>query len=629
MAHESFEDQETASLMNKWFVNIKVDREERPDLDSIYMQALTSMTGSGGWPMSVFLTPDLKPFYAGTYFPPVARYNLPSFRQVLISIAQTWKDEREKIIDSGEQITQLLENSYNSRQNGSLDTEDVLTSAVQSLVQTYDWDEGGWGTAPKFPQAMSLDFLLTYGVLKIERSDELVALVSHNLKAISRGGMYDVVGGGFSRYSTDATWHIPHFEKMLYDNTLLAKVFLHTWLLTKDPYFESIVIETLDFVARELSQPEGGFYSSLDADSEGIEGKYYVWEYSEIENALGQDFELYKHAYGIHPRGNWEGRIVLQRSLDDPALAARLNIERGEVSRRITDCNRRLLAHRSQKIRPNTDTKVLCAWNGLVISTLSQAARFLKDENKARYYLELATRSAEFILTHLYSDGSLHRSWRDGRLTNEVFLEDYAALIISLIDLYQADYNIKWFSKAELLFNEMLVKFTDPGGGFYDVSINSPFLLTKPKDLQDNATPSGNALACAALLQMSALTGNLDYLSLAEKALSITAVQAKRYPHSFSYWLSNFAIFSDPLKTLVILRTASDQSFSGFKALINSTYHPDMVVAVSSYPPLESSPPITLDRKPLNQRTTAYFCENFSCRMPVNNVEELIKQIKK
>ena len=629
MAHESFEDPEIASLMNAGFVNIKVDREERPDLDSIYMQAVTSMTGSGGWPMSVFLTPDLKPFYAGTYFPPVARYNLPSFRQVLTSISQSWIEDREKITNSGEHITQSLDNRHQNQQVESVLPANILDGAVQSLVDTYDWDGGGWGSAPKFPHAMSLDFLLSFGASRKERGLELGNLVSHNLKAISRGGMYDVVGGGFSRYSTDATWHIPHFEKMLYDNALLAKVYLHAWQLTKDPFFEIIVTETLDFISRELSHSEGGFYSSLDADSEGVEGKFYAWEYFEIEKVLGPDFELYKQAFGLLVNGNWEGKIILQRSLDDATLAARFNIERSEISNRIAKCNRKLLAIRAERIRPNTDDKILCSWNGLMISTLAQAARFLEDKKKANNYLRMATRSADFILTHLYTDGGLHRSWRDGRVINEVFLEDYASIILALIDLYQVDYNVSWFSKAVLLFNEMRRKFEDPVGGFYDVPSDSSLLIIKPKDLQDNATPSGNALACAVLLKMAALTGNPDYSSLAEKALSIAAVQTKRYPHSFSYWLSNFAVFSSPMKTLVVVRNKDDQSFKDFETLINSNLDPELVVAVTSHPPLESSPPITLDRKLLNGRTTAYYCENFTCRKPVDNVEELFQQIKK
>ncbi len=629
MAHESFEDPEIASLMNAGFVNIKVDREERPDLDSIYMQAVTSMTGSGGWPMSVFLTPDLKPFFAGTYFPPVARYNLPSFRQVLVSISRSWIDDREKITNSGEHITRLLDNRHQNEQVESVLPAKILDGAVQSLVDTYDWDGGGWRSAPKFPQAMSLDFLLSYGALRKERSTELRKLVSHNLKAISRGGMYDVVGGGFSRYSTDTAWHIPHFEKMLYDNALLAKVYLHAWQLTQDPSFEIIVTETLEFIFRELSQSEGGFYSSLDADSEGVEGKFYVWEYSEIEKVLGPDFELFKQAFGLRVNGNWEGKIILQRSLDDPTLAARFNIERSEISERIAKCNHKLLAIRAERIHPNTDDKILCSWNGLMISTLAQAARFLEDKKKSNNYLRVATRSMEFIFTHLYTDGGLHRSWRDGRVINEVFLEDYASIILALIDLYQADYNVSWFSQAVLLCNEMLRKFMDPVGGFYDVPSDSSLLIFKPKDLQDNATPSGNALACAVLLKMAALTGKTDYLMFAEKGLSIAAEQTKQYPHSYSFWLSNFAIFSSPMKTLVVIGNKDDQSFKDFETLINSNFDPELVVAVTSHPPLESSPPITLDRKLLNGRTTAYYCENFTCRKPVDNVEELLQQIKK
>src|SRR5687768_11854749 len=366
MAHESFEDEETAAFMNEHFVNIKVDREERPDLDAIYMQATVAMTGSGGWPMSVFLTPDLKPFYTGTYFPPVQRYNMPSFRDILAGIARAWKEEPEEITRVGGQVASHLQQALASDQMSETTfSQEQLSGVVKALVDSYDWGNGGWGTAPKFPQPMTIEFLLRRHIVGDE---DALKIAVHALKAMARGGMYDVVGGGFSRYSVDNFWRVPHFEKMLYDNAQLARAYLHAWQVTKDLHFKQIVTETLEFVARELTHPAGGFYSSLDADSEGEEGKFYVWSREEIRDVLGEDAEFFEAAYAVSERGNWEGKTVLQRALDDASLAARFKIEPKAVPAKLADSNSKLLAARASRIRPGTDDKVLTAWNGLMLA---------------------------------------------------------------------------------------------------------------------------------------------------------------------------------------------------------------------------------------------------------------------
>src|SRR5215213_9237047 len=415
MAHESFEDEETAAFMNEHFVNIKVDREERPDIDAIYMQATVAMTGSGGWPMSVFLTPELKPFYTGTYFPPVQRYNMPAFKDLLAGIARAWQEEPEEITRVSGQVSSHLQQALSSDQDHNTTfAQEHLDAAVKALVDSYDWGYGGWGAAPKFPQPMTIEFLLR----RYAAGDEnALKPAIHLLNTMSRGGMYDVVGGGFSRYSVDNFWRVPHFEKMLYDNAQLARAYLHAWQITRDPQFKQIVTETLEFVGRELTHPAGGFYSSLDADSEGEEGKFYVWTLDEIREVLGNDSEFFEAAYAVSERGNWEGKTLLQRALDDASLAARFRLDPKEVRARLTDSHSRLLAARSSRIRPGTDDKVLTAWNGLMLATAAEAARAIDEPELKHKYLVMATRNADFLMDALRLDGKLKRSWRQGKST--------------------------------------------------------------------------------------------------------------------------------------------------------------------------------------------------------------------
>ncbi len=534
MAHESFEDPETAAFMNEHFINIKVDREERPDIDGIYMQTVVAMTGSGGWPMSVFLAPDLKPFYSGTYFPPVRRYNMPAFMEVLIGLANAWENDRSQIDEVGEKITAHLQHQNRTEQGGLL-IHEHFDAIAKSMTDSYDWGYGGWGSAPKFPQAMALEFLLQHAALT--HQPEHHKLITHCLHAMSRGGMYDVVGGGFSRYSTDNFWRVPHFEKMLYDNALLVRAYLHAWQVTKEPAFKRVVEETLDFVQRELTQEQGGFYSSLDADSEGVEGKFYVWTLDEIRDTLQEDSEFFEAAYGISSKGNWEGQTVLQRVLDDSSLAVRFKIAPETVPVKLAESHSRLLAVRAERVRPGTDDKIITAWNGLMLAAFAEAAQVFGDDLSRHYHI-VATRNAEFLLTALRPEGQLRRAWRDGTTTDAVFLEDYAALILGLIELYQTDFNNKWFTFAVELADEMIEKFSDPDGGFFDTPHDGEALFIRPKDIADNATPSGNALACEALLKLAAFTDNGKYRDLAEQTLAIASDSALRYPLGFARWLS-------------------------------------------------------------------------------------------
>jgi len=640
MAHESFEDNETAAFMNEHFVNIKVDREERPDLDAIYMQATTAMTGSGGWPMSVFLTPDLQPFYAGTYFPPVARYNMPSFKDVLSGLANAWQNERAEVTKVGGQVTAHLQSALQSRASNFSLAPQHLEAITQAIVENYDWGYGGWGPAPKFPQPMTIEFLLHHAMRSslplVERQEVKASL--HALQVMARGGMYDVVGGGFSRYSTDNFWRVPHYEKMLYDNAQLVRAYLHAWQLTGEPFYRRIVEETLDFVMRELTHPEGGFYSSLDADSEGVEGKYYVWTLDQIESALGAKSEFFVAAYGVSGKGNWEGKTVLQRALDDSSLAARFGLDPEIVPAQLAECHRRLLAAREGRVRPGTDDKVLTAWNGLMLAAFAEASRVVarsevtKQSSRQAYgfprndvYYKMATRNANFLLNALRPDGKLYRSWRDGQVTQEVFLEDYAALILGLLELYQTDFDNRWSSAAVELADEMIQRFSDPAGGFFDTPDDGESLLVRPKDIQDNATPSGNALACEALLKLAAFTDKGEYRDRAEQSLWLVSEYALKYPTGFARWLSAVDFAHGPVKQVAIL--GEGEAAEALIQAVRSAYRPNVIIAASSYPPADGSPALLHDRPLVDGRPAAYVCEGFVCRQPVTDVDALLKQL--
>lgn len=621
MAHESFEDPDTAAFMNEHFINIKVDREERPDLDSIYMQAVVAMTGSGGWPMSIFLAPDLKPFYAGTYFPPARRYNMPAFKDVLSGIQNAWSSERSEIEKVGNQIIDHLQGQNKPGENASLSRRqlDVIADAIQA---SYDWGFGGWGDAPKFPQPMLLEFLLHHSM--VHGRQEYVDLIKHNLHAMARGGMYDVVGGGFARYSTDQFWRVPHFEKMLYDNALLVPAYLHAWQVTREPAFKRIVHETLDFVIREMTHEQGGFLSSLDADSEGEEGKFYVWSLDEIRAVLKSDSEFFEAAYGITIKGNWEGKTVLQRTLDDSSLAARFKLALETVPAKLTELHARLLTARAARIRPGTDDKILTAWNGLMLSAFAVSARVFDNQD----YLNAATRNADFLLSNLLPGAKLCRAWRNGKATDQVFLEDHAALILGLLELYQTDFDNRWFAAALKLADEMIEKFSDPNGGFFDTPKDGELLLFRPKDIQDNATPSGNALACEALLKLAAFTDEGKYRDLAEKSLTLIADHVSRYPLGFARWLSAAEIALGNTRQAAILGEAGEEMFERMIKYTRQEYRPGLVVAASSIPVPKDAPALLNDRVLLNNRPTAFVCEGFVCKQPTNDFEKFKAQLK-
>jgi len=617
MAHESFEDVTIAQQMNQHFINIKVDREERPDLDGIYMSAVVAFTGQGGWPMSVFLTPDLIPFFGGTYFPPQPRHGLPSFHEILLSLADYWQNQRDEIVQSGQRIlAALLQQKTGNALGGNL-TDSTLQQASQTLLQSYDRQHGGWGRAPKFPQPMALEFLLRRHVAGDEQA---LSIVKHALNAMSQGGMYDLVGGGFARYATDANWLVPHFEKMLYDNAQLARVYLHAWQVSGVPGYRRVVQETLDFVQREMLAPEGGFYSSLDADSEWEEGKFYVWTLDEIRAALGGQDQFFEHAYGLTPEGNWESKIILRKMVADSSLAERFGIPVEEIPRQLAQRHDRLLTAREKRVRPGTDDKVLTAWNGLMLATFAEAARVL-DNNT---YLNVAQRNADFLLSALRQDGRLQRAWRQGRANQPAFLEDYAALILGLLELYQSDFNPRWFMAAESLTSEMISQFHDPDGGFFDTSQDAEYLLFRPKELQDNAVPSGNALAAEALLKMAAFSENPDWRERAEQSFSLVTGWLAKYPTGFGHWLCAADFALQPTKQFALIGDLkeNDSQMSEFLHVIRGTFRPHIVVAAAGLPLPPGSPALLLNRPQLDGKPTAYVCKGFVCQRPVVSEEE-------
>jgi uncharacterized protein YyaL (SSP411 family) len=586
------------------------------------MSAVVAITGQGGWPMSVFLTPDGQPFFGGTYFPPVRRYDMPAFREVLESVHNVWSKDRGQILESSRQISDHLKSSADTG-NAPPDLQpDILEKASMALAQAYDWKFGGWGSAPKFPQPMTIEFLLRRASLGDRFALEIA---EHALQAMIRGGMYDLVGGGFSRYSTDNTWHTPHFEKMLYDNALLSQAYLHAYLITRAPTYRRVCQETLDFIVRELADPEGGFYSSLDADSEGQEGKYYLWKPAEIEAAIPdpQDARWLIDAYHVSESGNFEGSNILARSQDDATLAERDGVSATAIVDRFSRLHGQLLRARQDRVRPATDDKVLVAWNALAMISFAEAGRYLNRPD----YVDMAIRNAGFLIRALHPSDRLLRSWRLGQAQHNACLEDYAALILALLSTYQSNPQNRWYEAAVNLSNEMLAHFTDPSGGFYDTRDDQELLFTRPKDLQDNALPCGNSLAAMSLLQLSAYSGQSALRQRAEDMLRFIQAWCVRYPTAFANWLCAIDFGLNPVSEVALLAPATQPEITAFSEVLWGKYRPRLVSASSTLPLPESAPPLLFDRPLMDNLPTAYVCHSFVCKKPVNNPDEFRSQL--
>lgn len=626
MERESFEDQATADILNQHFISIKVDREERPDLDGIYMAAVVAMSQQGGWPMSVFLTPDLKPFFGGTYFPPVARHGLPAFREVLTAVHAAWTQEREKVLHVAEHIIDEIRHNNILRLNFQpMLKPEILAEALGELLSSYDWAYGGWGRAPKFPQPMLLDFLLLHGASGSQGSLDAVL---HALDAMSRGGMYDVIGGGFHRYSTDSGWLVPHFEKMLYDNAQLALTYLRAYLLTGEERFRLICEQTLDFILREMRHPQGGFYSSIDADSAGSEGQFYTWEHDELSKIVTStdEWEILRASYEVPQQGNFNGRLILQRRQSFSRASAELGINLNEYVTRLNEIHLKLRDFRELRVRPATDDKILTAWNGLAIIALAEAGRFLQRDE----YLQAAQQCASFIQEYMTDGRKLFRSWHEGNSGIPAFLEDYAALILGLLTLYQADGNTDWFTAAKSFTDELIESFQDPAGGFFDTALSNDDLPFRPKDVQDNATPSGGSLTAKALITLSALTGDDTYLSHAETMLAMVQEGIAQYPTAFGGWLIALDAAINPLRQIAVVWDAKT-NLEEVKPLLDVPhrhYYPRTVLAFSPLPPPDGSPALLEDRPTVNGKPAAYVCHNFVCQLPVTDPFDLQHQLR-
>jgi hypothetical protein len=621
MAHESFEDDETALLMNEHFINIKVDREERPDLDSIYMSAVTTMTGHGGWPMTVFLTPEGRPFYSGTYFPKEPRHGMPSFRQILLGVADAWKNQQDKVQEGAEQITRHVQQSaVVSAPVDALDT-DILTSAMNDLKQRFDRTWGGFGQAPKFPQPMGIEFLLRESLR--DGNDEALSMAEFTLLRMAQGGIYDQIGGGFARYSVDEQWLVPHFEKMLYDNAQLARVYLHAWQYTGKPLYRRIVEETLDYVCLEMRHEDGGFYSSQDADSEGVEGKFYVWSSDEVRGILGDDASLFMQMYDITDGGNWEGHNILRLSSRASDIAARSGLDEAALESKIASARQKLYQVRSKRIWPGLDDKVLTAWNGLMLAAFAEAAQALDRTD----YRDVATANAEFLYANMRArDGRLLRTWKAGSDAKyNAYLEDYAFLAEGLLALYQTTFDQRWFQWARELADGMLAHFSDTeNGGFYDTRDDHEQLIHRPKDIQDNAIPSGNAMAAHVLLKLGLLTGEPTYWDTAERAMRSVGKLMAQHPSGFGEWLNGASLVMGESREIALI--GNEEQIAPLLSVVRTGYRPLQVVAAGPGGKDEAIP-LLANRPQVNDSGTAYVCRRFVCERPVTDPQELAAQL--
>jgi uncharacterized protein YyaL (SSP411 family) len=613
MEHESFEDPDIAALMNRHFVSVKVDREERPDVDQIYMQAVQSMTGHGGWPMTVFLTPDGEPFYGGTYFPPTDRHGLPAFPRLLAGIADAWATRRGEVLSSARQIGEALGQSERLRGATQLLTDEVLFGAFQSLSAQFDDADGGLGGAPKFPQPMIWDFMLRYW--RRSKNPRARQMAHTTLTMMARGGMCDQVGGGFHRYSVDAHWLVPHFEKMLYDNAQLASLYLHGWLAFGDPECRRVCEETLDYLLREMADPSGGFYSATDADSEGHEGKFFVWTADELRDVLGPaDAEYAGRYWGMDRGANFEGKNILY-------LAGEPDPERIAPNRRT------LYDARERRVHPGRDDKVLAAWNGLACRAFAEAGLALDRAD----YVAAAVKNAEFVLGCMREGGRLLRTWKGGRAKLKGYLEDYAMVAAALVDVYEATFDRRWLDEARGLAEEMLRLFWDEKlDGFYDTGIDHERLIVRPRNLFDNAVPCGSSVAIETLLRLAILTGERRYEATALQALRPMADLMARHASGFGRFLCALDFNLGPVVEIALVAPRADgDGLAPLAAEVFRRYLPNRVVTgmVAGDARGAAGIPLLQNREAVGGKATAYVCRNYACELPVTDRAALARQL--
>jgi uncharacterized protein len=621
MAHESFEDEDTARLMNEKFVNIKVDREERPDIDGIYMQAVQAMSGHGGWPMTMFLLPDGSPFYGGTYFPPEDRHGLPSFRRILASVSEAYEQRRSGVIDSAKQLKQIYETNRLATRSGGPLSPQLLEIAHRSLAQRYDDCNGGFGGAPKFPATMTLDFLLRFW--KRTGAADALEMASNSFRRMARGGIYDQVGGGFARYAVDAIWLVPHFEKMLYDNALLVRLGANLFQATKDSEFGRVTIETVEWVAREMTSDEGGFYSSFDADSEGHEGKFYVWTEQELDALLGADARVFKSYYGVTPGGNFEGKSILFVGSDRATAAAHARVDEEMLDAVITRGKRILYEARGRRVWPGRDEKILAAWNGLMLRGIATAARVFDRQD----FRTLAVRNADFLAREMVRDGRVMRSHKEGVTRISGFLEDHAAVALGFIAVYELTFDERWVGRAREIADAMIKWFWDDSvGALFDTASDAEQLITRPRDVTDNATPSGTSLATELLLYLAELGHDAEYRRRAAFTLEALAEPMARYPTAFGHLLGCADMEINGAIEVALIGNIDEPGFKALERAVAGQYVPSLVLAGGAATS-DTSVKLLSDRPLIDGEPTAYVCRGYTCDKPVTEPDALSAQL--
>ena len=627
MEKESFEDEQTASIMNENFVNIKIDREERPDLDHIYMDSVQAMTGSGGWPLNVFLTPGLKPFYGGTYFPPRRAFNRPSWKEILMAVSTAFREKRNEIEQQSENLTGHLQQSNSfGLQTGDQQvfSKEQLDECFQNLMKTADRTWGGFGSAPKFPQTSSIQFLLRYHYVtaNAEALDQAVL----SLDKMIEGGIYDQAGGGFARYATDVEWLVPHFEKMLYDNALLVSVLSEAYQLTKKEKYKEVIEETIGFVERELMHPDGGFYAALDADSEGEEGKFYIWSLDEVKNVLGEETVIFSEFFDITEKGNlpageagWEGKNILRVKRPLEKFAAEKSIPAGVLRTVLKNGKEKLLAARNKRIRPGLDDKILLSWNALMNTACSKAFAATGNER----FRQLATANMQF-LEDRFSNGKdrLYHSWKDGKPKHDAFLDDYAFLVQALIQLQEITGNTDYLLKAKHFTEQVIGNFSeDDTGFFFFTSLDQKDVIIRKKEVYDGATPSGNSVMLYNLYHLSILFDLPEWKERAGKTVSTLGNPITKYPTSFALWACLLQEIVDGTQEIAIV----GERFSKALKEILEEYLPHKIVMASARS-MENYP--LLNGKTTSNSVLIYLCKQYACQQPVSSLDELLKLLK-
>ena len=617
MAHESFEDDRIAALMNQLFVCVKVDREERPDLDHIYMTAVQMLTGHGGWPLTMFLTPAGEPFFGGTYFPPVDRHGMPGFPRVLQGVAQAYREKRDQVRESVAQLREGLARSERPPAAAAPLPSDVAVTAAQALARHYDAEHGGIGGAPKFPNTMAFSlFLRAWRASGEERFRRMTVDTLHRMAA---GGIYDQLGGGFHRYSVDARWLVPHFEKMLYDNALLVRLALETHQATGgDAECRRVVEETLAYVGREMTHPGGGFYAAQDADSEGVEGKYFVWTRDEVMAALGDEAgEIVCRFYDVTDGGNFEGKNILHRTVDLETLARLFSRPVDAVAATVADGRARLLALRAGRVAPGRDDKILTSWNALMIGAFAEASKVLERDD----YRVAAERALAFVWSTLRRDGRLLRTFKDGRAKLDAYLDDYAFLLNAVLDVYETGFDLARVEQATELADALLARFEDHDqGGFFFTSSDHERLVHRPKPVFDGSIPSGNAAAAMGLLRLYHYRGEPRFLAAAERTLQCFSGGMQANPFGFAHMLAAADLYQRKPREVVVIGRADDPARRAFLARLHREFVPDKII-VAADPAAPTRLPIAEGKAQHDGRTTIYVCHDYTCSTPVTEWE--------